>query len=42
MVIWFTGLSGAGKTTICETLYRLLKPVLILIHDRAEVMKWQH
>jgi adenylylsulfate kinase-like enzyme len=28
MVIWMTGLSGAGKTTLCETLNRRLKPVL--------------
>lgn len=26
MVIWMTGLSGAGKTTVCETIVRLLKP----------------
>lgn len=26
MVIWLTGLSGAGKTTICQVLYRRLKP----------------
>jgi adenylylsulfate kinase len=28
MVIWFTGLSGAGKTTVCEALHRALKPRL--------------
>lgn len=28
MVIWITGLSGAGKTTLCAALYRLLKPRL--------------
>lgn len=28
MVIWFTGLSGAGKTTICDLLYERLKPRL--------------
>ncbi|MBM3751977.1 MAG: adenylyl-sulfate kinase [Acidimicrobiia bacterium] len=26
MVIWITGLSGAGKTTLCTELYRRLKP----------------
>lgn len=26
MVIWVTGLSGAGKTTLCKALYQLLKP----------------
>jgi adenylyl-sulfate kinase len=26
MVIWITGLSGAGKTTICETIVRMAKP----------------
>lgn len=28
MVIWITGLSGAGKTTLCDALVRLLKPRL--------------
>ena len=28
MVIWITGLSGAGKTTLCTELYRRLKPVV--------------
>ena len=28
MVIWITGLSGAGKTTLCQALYQLLKPHL--------------
>jgi len=28
MVIWMTGLSGAGKTTLCEALTRRLKPAL--------------
>lgn len=28
MVIWVTGLSGAGKTTLCQAIYRLLKPRL--------------
>lgn len=28
MVIWFTGLSGAGKTTICQLMYARLKPQL--------------
>jgi len=28
MVIWITGLSGAGKTTVCEAIYRLVKPSL--------------
>ena len=26
MVIWVTGLSGAGKTTLCTTLYERVKP----------------
>lgn len=28
MVIWVTGLSGAGKTTLCSTVYQRLKPSL--------------
>ena len=28
MVIWLTGLSGAGKTSLAEALYQLLKPRL--------------
>ena len=28
MVIWMTGLSGAGKTTICESILRKLKPTM--------------
>ena len=28
MVIWITGLSGAGKTTVCTALHALLKPSL--------------
>ena len=28
MVIWVTGLSGAGKTTLCQALCQLLKPRL--------------
>jgi len=28
MVIWITGISGAGKTTICQSLWGLLKPSL--------------
>ena len=28
MIIWITGLSGAGKTTLCTTLYDRLKPVI--------------
>ena len=28
MVIWITGLSGAGKTTVCDALRALLKPGL--------------
>lgn len=28
MVIWITGLSGAGKTTLCNAIHRLVKPVL--------------
>lgn len=26
MVIWVTGLAGSGKTSLCNALYRLLKP----------------
>jgi adenylylsulfate kinase-like enzyme len=26
MVIWITGLSGAGKTTLCDALHKVLKP----------------
>lgn len=26
MVIWITGLSGAGKTTICENIVRMVRP----------------
>ena len=28
MVIWVTGLSGAGKTTLCSAIYERLKPQL--------------
>ena len=28
MVIWISGLSGAGKTTLCTTLYNQLKPLI--------------
>ena len=28
MVIWITGISGAGKTTICQSLWNTLKPKL--------------
>lgn len=28
MVIWFTGISGAGKTTLCAELYQRLKPAM--------------
>lgn len=28
MVIWLTGISGAGKTTICDAMWDLLKPSL--------------
>ena len=28
MVIWVTGLSGTGKTTVCQALHHLLKPRL--------------
>ena len=26
MVIWLTGISGAGKTTLCDAMWNLLKP----------------
>lgn len=26
MVIWATGISGAGKTTLCDAIWRILKP----------------
>lgn len=26
MVIWITGISGAGKSTVCETIIRMAKP----------------
>lgn len=28
MIVWITGISGVGKTTLCEALFRLLKPHL--------------
>lgn len=28
MVVWLTGLSGAGKTTIAQALYKLVKPIV--------------
>jgi adenylylsulfate kinase-like enzyme len=28
MIIWMTGISGAGKTTICEAILRKLKPAM--------------
>lgn len=28
MVIWVTGMSGTGKTTLCNTIWKLLKPRL--------------
>ena len=28
MVIWITGISGAGKTTLCDAIWTLLKPGL--------------
>ena len=39
MVIWITGLSGAGKTTLCKALRDLLKPQLpeLVILDGDEV-----
>ena len=39
MVIWITGLSGAGKTTLCQALRELLKPNLpeLVILDGDEV-----
>jgi adenylylsulfate kinase len=38
MVIWFTGLSGAGKSTACEALHRALKgrlPELVVLDGDA-------
>lgn len=39
MVIWITGLSGAGKTTLCNELYKRLKPekkeLLLLDGDKV-------
>ena len=39
MVIWITGLSGAGKTTLCNALKDLLKPKLpeLVVLDGDEV-----
>ena len=28
MVVWITGLSAAGKSTLCQAVYRLMKPML--------------
>jgi adenylylsulfate kinase len=28
MVIWITGISGAGKSTICEAIFRISKPCI--------------
>jgi adenylylsulfate kinase len=28
MIIWMTGISGAGKTTICESVVHMLKPAM--------------
>ena len=38
MVIWVTGLSGAGKTTLCKALYAKLKkdePATIMIDSEV-------
>jgi adenylylsulfate kinase-like enzyme len=28
MVVWFTGMSGAGKTTLCDAIYKIIKPAV--------------
>jgi adenylylsulfate kinase len=42
MVLWLTGLSGAGKTTLCRALWTLLKPglpeLIILDGDAVRAM----
>ena len=35
MIIWFTGISGAGKTTIAKKLHTLLSKKIILIDGDA-------
>ena len=39
MVIWITGLSGAGKTTLCRALWKIAKPYLpsLVLLDGDEV-----
>lgn len=40
MVIWITGLSGAGKTTLCQAVVRVLKPVMPeLVHVDGDVIR---
>ena len=39
MVIWITGLSGAGKTTLCKAIWDLIKPSVpeLVLLDGDEV-----
>lgn len=40
MIIWITGLSGAGKTSICEAVMRRLKPSLPqLVHVDGDAVR---
>jgi len=40
MVIWITGLSGAGKTTLCQKVFDALKPTMPeLVHVDGDVIR---
>lgn len=40
MVIWITGLSGAGKTTLCQTVLSVIKPTMPeLVHVDGDVIR---